>query len=38
MESNLSEIATLVKSLPRQDQQKLLSANQAYVDAANNDK
>ena len=38
MESNSSEIATLVKSLPRQDQQKLLSAIRAYVDAANNDK
>lgn len=38
MESNSSEIATLVKNLPRQDQQKLLSAIRAYVDAANNDK
>ena len=38
MESKSSEIATRVKSLPRQDQQKLLSAIRAYVDAANNDK
>lgn len=38
MESNSSEIATLIQSLPRQDQQKLLSAIRAYVDAANNDK
>ena len=38
MESNASEIATLIQSLPRQDQQKLLSAIRAYVDAANNDK
>lgn len=37
MESNSSEIATLIQSLPRQDQQKLLSAIRAYVDAANND-
>ena len=33
MESNSSEIATLIQSLPRQDQQKLLSAIRAYVDA-----
>ena len=37
MESNSSEITTLIQSLPRQDQQKLLSAIRAYVDAANND-
>lgn len=33
MESNSSEIATLIQCLPRQDQQKLLSAIRAYVDA-----